>query len=115
LHGALGYAIALFFLLSGLTWAGTWGGRIVQAWGTLDLEHNPAATASAPYDHDELNRTPLEEVPWALEQSPLPVSGSAAGGPGAGRAPDLDRVVAFAHTAGFSRFRVSPPRGDAGV
>jgi uncharacterized iron-regulated membrane protein len=116
-HGAVGYWIALpllFFLLSGLTWTGVWGGRVVQAWSTVSLERSPA-TMSAMHDHGDLNRSPLEEVPWALERTPLPESGSAAGVPGAGAAPDLDRVVAFATTVGFTHFRVALPRGDGGV
>ncbi|NJN51148.1 MAG: PepSY domain-containing protein [Gammaproteobacteria bacterium] len=84
LHGAIGYWIALpllFFLLSGLTWTNVWGGRVVQAWSTVSLERNPAPRSTT-HTHDDLNRGPLEEVPWALEQTPMPESGSLAGTPG---------------------------------
>jgi uncharacterized iron-regulated membrane protein len=117
LHGAVGYWIALplvFFLLSGLTWTDVWGGRIVQAWNTVTLERNPS-TVSATHNHGDLNRAPLEEVPWALEQTPLPRSGSTAGEPGTGAEPDLDAVVAFAQSVGFTRFRVSLPRDENGA
>jgi len=118
LHGAIGYWIAvplLFFLLSGLTWTGVWGGRVVQPWNTVALERDPPATPSS-RTHSDLNRDHLEEVPWVLEQTPLPVSsGAIANGPGAGPAPDLDRVVDFARTMGFTRFRVSLPRDHNGV
>jgi uncharacterized iron-regulated membrane protein len=115
LHGAVGAWTALallFFLFSGLTWTGVWGGRIVQAWSTVALERNPVAGA-ATGTHALLNRAPLDEVPWALEQTPLPRSGSAPGAPGAGAEPDLDAVVAFARRAGFKNFRVALPRGPA--
>ncbi len=115
LHGAVGYWIAvplLFFLLSGLTWTGVWGGRVVQAWNTVALDRSPPAAVST-RTHGDLNRSPLEEVPWALEQTLLPTSGPTSGstyvGPGAGATPDLDRVVEFARAAGFSNFRVALP------
>ncbi len=117
LHGAVGYWIALpllFFLFSGLTWTGTWGGRVVQAWSTLSLERKPS-TMSATQVHRDLGRAPLEEVPWALEQTPLPVSGTSAGETGVGAEPDLDRVAAFAQSVGFEPFRIALPRDDAGV
>jgi uncharacterized iron-regulated membrane protein len=117
LHGAIGYWVALpvlFFLLSGLTWTGVWGERVVQAWSTVALDRAPPRRGPA-HDHRDFNRASLEEVPWALEQTPLPASGSAAGIDGAGAEPDLDRVVAFAKAAGFPHFRVALPRDDAGV
>jgi uncharacterized iron-regulated membrane protein len=117
LHAALGWCIALpllYFLLSGLTWTGVWGGRVVQAWSTVAIERNPAVAVGT-LSHGELGRAPLEEIPWALEQTPLPASGSAAGAPGPGTDPDLDDVAAFARSAGFANFRIAFPRGETGI
>jgi uncharacterized iron-regulated membrane protein len=116
LHGAVGYWIAaplLFFLLSGLTWTEVWGARLLQAWSTVAVERSAASRATA--THGSLNRSVLDEVPWALEQAPLPASGTRLGSAGAGSTPDLDAVVAFARTAGFGAFRVHLPRGHDGV
>jgi uncharacterized iron-regulated membrane protein len=104
----------LYFLLSGLTWTGVWGGRVVQAWSTVAIERNPAVAVGT-LSHGELGRAPLEEIPWALEQTPLPASGSAAGAPGPGTDPDLDDVAAFARSAGFANFRIAFPRGETGI
>lgn len=114
LHAALGMWLALpllFFLISGLAWTGFWGGSLVQAWSSI-----PAAKLDAPpgeHTHESLNRAPLSEVPWALEQTPLPRSGAPLQDPHAGVAVpppvNLDRVVTFARTAGFPGFRVHLP------
>jgi len=114
LHGALGFWLAvplLFFLLSGLTWTGVWGERLVQAWNTVALERGPASVR----DHGSLDRGDLEEVPWALEQTPIPVSDTVADPHGVGSPPDLDHVVAIAGELGFEHFRVHLPRGHDGV
>ena len=116
LHASLGFWMAgvlVFFLVSGLTWTGVWGGRLVQAWSSLPAERIDAPPSAV--THAALNRGELEETPWALEQTPLPVSGSPAGVPGAGAGVDLDGVIAFARREGFERFRVHLPRGDTGV
>ena len=67
----------VFFLVSGLSWANIWGGKFVQAWSTFPAEkwdNVPLSDAT----HASMNHTPKEEVPWALEQTPMPESGSAA-------------------------------------
>ncbi len=59
----------------------------------------------------------LEEVPWNLEQTPLPLSGSMAGAPGipAGVPVTLDSVIAYARDNGFTQFRVNLPLNAEGV
>jgi len=120
LHVTAGFYISvvlLFFLISGLAWTGIWGARIVQAWSSF-----PAAkwdnVPLSDKTHASLNHGPLKEVPWALEETPLPASGSAAGAPGipTGEPINLDTVAAFAKTIGFTgQFRVNLPSGDGGV
>jgi uncharacterized iron-regulated membrane protein len=118
LHAAMGLWIApflLFFFASGLAWTPFWGGELVQAWSSLPGETFDAPLSSV--SHASLNHDAHHEVPWALEQTPLPVSGSPRGT--AGIAADgpiaLDDVVAYARTAGFAAFRVHWPRGEDGV
>jgi uncharacterized iron-regulated membrane protein len=117
-HAALGAWLApvlLFFFGSGLAWTPFWGGEFVQTWSSL-----PGETFDAPLTdttHAALNHGAHHEVPWAVEQTPLPASGSQGGAPGiaVNGALALDDVVAYAHDAGFSTFRVHWPRGADGV
>ncbi len=120
LHRTIGFWIApilVVFLLSGLAWAGIWGERLVQAWSTF-----PAAkwddVPVSDVTHASLNHGATKEVPWALEQTPLPASGSPAGVTGipAGAAIDLDAMAAFARSLGMEgRFQVALPKGETGV
>lgn len=119
-HSATGIwfgAILLVFLVSGLAWAGVWGGQFVQAWSTFPAEKwdNVPLSDST---HASLNHGPLEEVPWGLEQTLLPASGSSAGTPGvpAGELVNLNSIVDLAKTIGFAdQFRVNLPSGAEGV
>lgn len=120
LHGTIGIAISVvlvFFLISGLAWTGIWGSRIVQAWSTF-----PAAKwDNVPLSDDThagMNHGAAKEVPWALEQTPMPASGSKAGAEGLSAAMpvDLDSVAAFARKIGFDgQFRINPPQSETGV
>lgn len=120
LHVSLGFAVSvvlLFFLISGLAWTGIWGARIVQAWSTF-----PAAkTNDVPLSdktHASMNHGAMKEVPWALEQTRLPRSGSSAGLAGLpdGAPVNLDTVAAFARSIGFDeQFRVNLPAAEDGV
>ncbi|MFA6153264.1 PepSY-associated TM helix domain-containing protein [Mesorhizobium sp.] len=120
LHVSLGFYISVvlfFFLLSGLSWTGIWGTRIVQAWSTF-----PAAkwdnVPLSDKTHASMNHGAMKEVPWTLEQTPMPMSGSEAGATGlpAGSLVDLDTVAAFARANGFTeQFRINAPQGDDGV
>jgi uncharacterized iron-regulated membrane protein len=115
-HAALGAWLApllLFFLGSGLAWTPFWGGEFVQTWSSLPGETFDAPLAET--THGSLNHGAHHEMPWAVEQTPLPASGSQGGAPGVNGPPTLDGVVAHARAAGFSTFRVHWPRGDNGV
>lgn len=120
LHQSLGTwtsAVLVLFLISGLSWAGIWGGRFVQAWSTFPAEkwdNVPLSDAS----HADMNHTPKETVPWALEQTPMPASGSDAGvtGTAEGQAVDLTSVAALARQLGFAgRFQLAFPGDESGV
>ncbi|AJE45188.1 PepSY-associated TM helix domain-containing protein [Celeribacter indicus] len=117
LHGALGFWISLIlvlFLLSGLSWSGIWGERIVQAWNTFPAEKWGAPLSDA--THAEMNHEGAHEVPWGLEQTPLPMSGSLAGSRAIPGAVSLDSVAKFARGLGFvGRFQITLPAGEAGV
>ncbi|SOH93976.1 Uncharacterized iron-regulated membrane protein [Monaibacterium marinum] len=119
LHATIGAWISVLlvlFLISGLSWSGIWGEKFVQAWSTF-----PAAKWDAPASddtHASMNHGATHEVPWALEQTPMPASGSDLGATGmeSGTAITLDSVVAFARQIGFeNRFQLNLPRGDEGV
>jgi len=120
LHGSVGFwlsAVLLMFLLTGLAWTGIWGGRIVQPWGSFPAEkwdNVPVSGAT----HATLNPSGQHEVPWGLEQTPLPASGSSAGTVGvpAGRAVNLDTVAALAKQLGFDgQHHIQLPQNPAGV
>ena len=121
--GAYFAVVMLFFLISGLSWTGVWGTQLVQAWNTL-----PAAKFSAPLSdvtHASLNHGD-HDVPWTLEQAPMPLSEhdhSAMGMEnmaGMDMAPssdvNLDSVAATARDIGFTgQFRINLPAGETGV
>lgn len=120
LHVSLGFYISialLFFLLSGLSWTGIWGAQIMQAWSTFPaakFDNVPLSDKT----HASMNHGALKEVPWALEQTPLPLSGSDAGRAGLpkGMPVNLDTVAAFARAHGFTeQFRINAPQDAGGV
>ncbi len=118
LHAATGFwisGILAFFLLSGLAWTLIWGGRIVQGFSSLP----PAQmeSPSAALTHESLNSGPLRQVPWVLEQTPIPISGTLSGLPGIPEEMPvtLSTVVAFARDNGFTGYRVNFPRDSLGV
>jgi uncharacterized iron-regulated membrane protein len=120
LHAVTGFwmsALLIVFLISGLAWAGIWGGKFVQAWSTF-----PAAKwDNVPLSddtHASMNHGATNDVPWALEQTPMPASGSDAGITGIpdGTAITIDSVVILGRVLGMEgRFRVAYPRGETGV
>ena len=118
LHGAVGMwmsVLLLVFLVSGLSWAGIWGGKMVQAWSTFPAEKWDAVPVSDK-THAEMNHGAAKEVPWGLEQTPLPESGSLAGMQAIAGAVDIDSVVAFARGLGFDgRFQLALPGDETGV
>lgn len=120
LHSATGIwfgAILMVFLVSGLAWTNIWGGQFVQAWSTFPAEKWDNVPLSDS-NHASLNHGPLEEVPWGLEQTQLPASGSDAGTEGvpAGEQVNLNSIVDLARSIGFGeQFRVNMPSGAEGV
>lgn len=118
LHISIGVWISLVlvvFLISGLSWSGIWGEKLVQAWSTF-----PAEKFDAPLSEDvhaSMNHGTRKDVPWPLEQTPLPLSV-----PDADNASttdlsiSLEDAVAAARAMGFQdRFQLSFPTGPSGV
>ena len=120
LHGSVGFwlsAVLLVFLLTGLSWAGIWGGKIVQPWGSFPAQKwNDVPRSDA--THASLNPKGQHEVPWGLEQTPLPVSGSGQGALGvpAAQPVNLDTVAALAKQLGFEgQHHIQLPQTESGV
>ncbi|APE44691.1 hypothetical protein BOO69_15710 [Sulfitobacter alexandrii] len=117
LHGVTGFWISLLllvFLVSGLSWAGVWGTQMMQAWNTFPAEKWGAPTSDA--THASMNHGTAEEVPWGLEQTPMPASGSLAGVTAIRGDVTLDKVADFARTLGFDgRFQINLPADESGV
>ncbi len=119
LHMTLGFyfsIVLLFFLVSGMAWTGIWGTKIVQAWSTLPADKFDNVPLSDK-THASMNHGAMKEVPWALEQTPMPESGSQAGKQGIPMGMvDLDSVAAYAKSIGFDgQFRINLPSGPEGV
>ncbi len=120
LHESIGFwasIMLLFFLLSGLAWAGVWGGKFVQAWSTFPAEKWDAVPSSDK-SHESMNHGALKEVPWTLEQTLMPASGSTAGivDLPEGTPVVLESVEALGRALGFEgRFQVAVPGDDKAV
>jgi len=119
LHASVGFwlsFILLLFVLSGLSWTGIWGAQIVQPWNSFPAGVFGGAPVSD-QTHASLNPGVIEEVPWNLEQTPLPMSGSMAGKPGipAGTPVNIDSAVRYAEDNGMTDFRVNLPQDETGV
>lgn len=120
LHASVGFwlsALLLTFLLTGLSWTGVWGSQFAQPWGTFPAAKWDAVPQSGA-THASLNTAGLHEVPWGLEQTPLPASGSAAGlaGVPSGELVNIDTVAALAKQLGFrGQHHIQLPQGDTGV
>lgn len=76
LHAVTGFwgsVFLLFMLLSGMTWTGMWGKQYAAVWNTF-----PAAMWNDVPQSDklagELNTGSVQTVPWALENTPMPMS-----------------------------------------
>jgi uncharacterized iron-regulated membrane protein len=109
--------ILVFFLITGLAWAGIWGGKFVQPWSTFPAEKWDAVPLSS-QDHASLNGNGEKQVPWGLEQTPLPASGSHAGVAvlPEGTVLNLSAIVELGRMIGLEgRFRVSYPGDETGV
>ena len=113
-YGSIGL---LFFLISGMSWTGVWGDRYVQAWNTFPAEMW-ADVPKSDKSMESLNRPGEKVVPWNLENSRLPVSGSMAGEPGIpqGMSVNLDNIVRFVRDNGVDYgFWVAFPQEEEGV
>lgn len=120
LHESVGVWISvvlLFFFVSGLAWASIWGGKFTQAWSTFPAEKWDNVPLSA-VDHASMNHGATKEVPWTLEQTMIPASGSQAGITGLpeGTAVNLDSVYLLGRAIGFEgRFQIAVPGDGKGV
>jgi uncharacterized iron-regulated membrane protein len=118
LHGVVGFwmsVVMLVFLISGLSWSGVWGTKIVQAWSTFPAEKWDAVPLSDAV-HAAMNHGAAKEVPWGLEQTPMPASGSLAGTQAIAGPVTIDAVADFAAALGFpGRFQINLPADDTGV
>ncbi|KAF1031288.1 MAG: hypothetical protein GAK37_00887 [Pseudomonas sp.] len=77
LHAVAGFwgaAFLLVMLLSGMTWTGFWGKQYAELWNKF-----PAAMWNNVPQSDQqariLNTASQQTVPWAMENTPMPVSG----------------------------------------
>ncbi|WP_095078210.1 PepSY domain-containing protein [Pseudomonas sp. Irchel s3h17] len=77
LHAVTGFwgaALLLVMLLSGMTWTGFWGAKYAEVWNRF-----PAAMWDNVPKSDEqarsLNTATRQTVPWAMENTPMPMSG----------------------------------------
>jgi uncharacterized iron-regulated membrane protein len=112
-----GAVALLFFLISGMSWTGIWGDRYVQAWNTFP-DGMWANVPKSDKTMESLNRPGEKVVPWNLENSRMPASGSMAGEPGIpqGMPVNLDTIVRFVRDNGVDYgFWVAFPQDDDGV
>lgn len=118
LHSVTGFwmsAVMLVFLVSGLSWTGVWGSQIVQAWNTFPAEKWDAVPLSDDI-HKNMNHDGMKEVPWPLEQTPMPMSGTAVGTLAVMGPVTLESVAAYARTLGLNgRFQINTPADETGV
>ena len=147
IHATLGSWLSillLFFCVSGMAWAGVWGEKVVQAWSqfpagkwgvapipvSVDPKHPHAAmdmSAAKPHVHgahsgpthgSALNSGKTKEVPWVLELTPMPISGTTKGKHGiSATVPiNVDTVNQYAREIGFTgRYHMNVPQDDTGV
>ena len=78
LHAVTGFwgaALLLFMLISGMTWTGFWGKQYADLWNRFPV----AMWNDVPKSDIEarsLNNAARQTVPWAMENTPMPVSGA---------------------------------------
>jgi uncharacterized iron-regulated membrane protein len=116
--GAYASVLIVFWLISGLAWSGVWGEKFVQPWSTFPAEMVWEGPLDEDKNHASMNHGAEKEVPWGIEQAPMPMSGSDAGHPGIpeGTPVNLASVVALAHELGFGpTFRIALPEDEEGV
>ncbi len=118
LHGVLGTWVSVFlvlFVVSGLAWSGVWGAKFVQPWASFPADKSASAHLSD-VTHASMNHAGHQDVPWGLEQTPMPASGGDAGRQAVARPVTLDAVTAWAAANGFDgQYKVTLPDGETGV
>ncbi|MFA0567881.1 PepSY-associated TM helix domain-containing protein [Vibrio gallaecicus] len=124
LHANIGGTLSLvllLFILSGLAWAGIWGGKFVQAWSTFPAQKWDDVPLSS-QTHTSLNHGSEEEMPWNLEQTPLPESHdhSAMGDEHSSHVMssntvNIDWLVEQSNALGFTNYKLNFPRSETGV
>jgi uncharacterized iron-regulated membrane protein len=118
LHATIGTWISLvlvFFLLTGLAWSDVWGGKIVQPWSGFPSNKWDNVPRSD-QTHASLNHDILREVPWPLEQIPMPASGSKAGVAALAAPVTLDGAVIWAEANGYTgQYKLAVPQDEKGV
>ncbi|MBW4546468.1 MAG: PepSY domain-containing protein [Symplocastrum torsivum CPER-KK1] len=129
--GLYGTLLVAFLILTGLPWSGFWGETFAQV-----SSHFPAQlwdeVPQSKVLTGSLNQHGDHVVPWAVEQLPMPLSGTSGHehhsgqsrasstafpkGIPLGTPVNLDSVVALAQAKGaFPGFSVSFPQGETGV
>lgn len=126
LHAVTGFwgaALLLLMLLSGMTWTGFWGKQYAELWNRFpaamwnDMPTSDTQAAS-------LNTATRQTVPWALENTPLPLSGAhaehqhhgAASSDPAAPEISLQQVVDIATARGVEAgYSITPPTTAEGV
>lgn len=136
IHGSMGFYLAIFlffFALTGMAWTGIWGQKLVQPFSSFPAEKRASfwssdlasknSSANLDNTHAQLNTDELNEVPWNLEQTPLPTSNAPLN---TNKALTLDQVIDKAHALGFKAdqqsgsifadgFRLALPQKPEGV
>jgi uncharacterized iron-regulated membrane protein len=117
LHSALGFYTAivmLFFIISGLAWAGVWGSKIVQPWSSFPMQKSSNVPLST-LPHSTLNQGAMEEMPWNLEQTKLPASDIQAAAITAHQKVSIDQVVAQAKSLNMQNYQLRIPLSEKAV
>ncbi|MFB9135828.1 PepSY-associated TM helix domain-containing protein [Vibrio olivae] len=124
LHANIGGVLSLallFFLISGLSWTGIWGKQLVQAWNTFPTYYTwGEKPTSRLMTHADLNHGAEKEMPWTLEQAPVPTSHDhsamkMAQGFVSEQTISVDDIVEKAEVLGFSHYRIYFPQSNTGV
>lgn len=112
IHETLGVYMSILlivFLLTGLGWAGIWGGKFVQVWSsTVFPEGKWDTKPSSTLTHGSLS----SDVSWGLELTPLPTSNIT----NKNKNIDADDIYDFAKKNRFDgRFHIFFPNGEKGI
>jgi uncharacterized iron-regulated membrane protein len=78
LHGVAGFwgaLVLLFMLVSGMTWTGFWGKQYAELWNQFPRIMWQDVPKSN-FEAGSLNHSHTQTVPWAVENTPMPASGS---------------------------------------